>query len=117
MERELLNIHGPHAPALSAVSAQPGMDGWGYLFLAFKKRLSHKNIVVHHENISDTFHLCQESLIYQSYSIRAGERGRGEEKDHQQTFTAWGVFSLYLCVTKATLAAAGVSGHSFRESY
>lgn len=25
---ELVNIHGPRPPALSAVSAQPGMDGW-----------------------------------------------------------------------------------------
>lgn len=30
---ELVNIHGPRPPALSAVSAQPGMDGWGDFFL------------------------------------------------------------------------------------
>ena len=26
---ELVNIHGPRPPALSAVSAEPGVDGWG----------------------------------------------------------------------------------------
>lgn len=26
--RELVNIHGPRPLALSAVSAQPGVDGW-----------------------------------------------------------------------------------------
>lgn len=52
--RELVNIHGPRPPALSAVSAQPGMDGWGDLFFAFRKRLSHNNIVVDLENINNT---------------------------------------------------------------
>lgn len=52
--RELVNIHGPRPPALSAVSAQPGMDGWRDFFFAFKKRLSHNNIVVDRENINNT---------------------------------------------------------------
>lgn len=113
--RELVNIHGPHPPALSAVSAQPCMDGWGILFFAFRKRLSHNNIVVDLENINNTSPLS--SKLDLSIILCAGWGGRKVGMGARQTLTARGVFSLYLCVTKATPGTAGVSGNSFRERY
>ncbi len=55
------------------------MDG-GDFFVTFKERLNHSNIVVDHENISNTFPLCRASLIYPSSSVQVGE----EEEEGKQ---------------------------------
>lgn len=45
-----------------------------------RKRLSHKNIVVHHENISNTLPSVMCILIYPSSSVQAGEEEQKEKR-------------------------------------
>ncbi len=97
--RELVNIHGPRPPALSAVSAQPGMDGWGEFFFAFRKRLSHDNIVVDHENISNTFSSVMWVWFIHLPPCRLRNRRR-KSRDRRRsadTNSLGSVFSLSLC--------------------
>lgn len=116
--RELVNIHGPRPPALSAVSAQPRVDWWEIFFsFTFQKRLSHNNIVVDLGNINNTSPSVVQVWFIHLPLCKLERRRRKRERGDWHTLTAWGVFSLYLCVTKATPGTAGVSGNSFRENY
>lgn len=93
---ELVNIHGPRPPALSAVSAQPATDGWGDFFLAFNKRLSY-NIVADHENISIT--PSSVMRVWFIHLVLCGLR-RKENTDRGRladTNSLGSVFSLSLC--------------------
>lgn len=90
-------------PSSSFSCLSTAWHGWmgGFFSLAFKKRLSHKNIVVHHENINNTFPSVMWVWFIHLPPCRLRRRRRSREsrdgRRSADTNSLGSVFSSSLC--------------------